>query len=235
MDSAGIEERRLWEAYRLDGDIGARQQLFFRYVPWARLVARDVYRRVRVPQMDWSDYAQNAVIGLLEAMNRFDPSRGIDFTAYARRRVRGAVFNGLRSFLADSGTHYGRGRWFDRVSSFDPMDTEDTLGQMISTIAGLGLGFLLDADAASQLVEPPADAYVLAERHEMDVLLAAAVASLPDREKLVVTLHYDQDMRFVDIAGILGLTKGRVSQLHKSALERIRMRLRKGSELRQIA
>ena len=60
MDSATTEERRLWEAYRADGNADAQQWLVFRYVPWARAVARDVYRRARVPQMDWADYAQNA-------------------------------------------------------------------------------------------------------------------------------------------------------------------------------
>jgi RNA polymerase sigma factor for flagellar operon FliA len=236
MDPAP-EEQQLWEAYRSGGDIDAQQRLFFHYIPWARTVARDVYRRIRVPQMDWSDYAQNATVGLLEAMGRYDRSRGIAFIAYAKPRVRGAVFNGLRSFLADSkaGAYNDSNRWRDRISSFDEPEPEDPLSQMISSVTGLGLGFLLDADATMELLLSQADASTIAERGEMDALLAASVARLPEREKVVVTLHYYQHMPFVDIAQFLGLTKGRVSQIHKAGLEGIRARMRTSVEARQTA
>ena len=234
MDPAP-EESLLWETYRLGGDIGAQRLLFLRYVPWARGIARDVYRRVRVPQMDWGDYAQNATVGLLEAMGRFDPGRGIAFMAYAKPRVRGAVFNGLRSFLADSRTHHDNNRWRDRIASFDDADPEDHLGQMISSVTGLALGLLLESDATVALFQPEGDASTAAERQETDVLLAGSVAKLPEKERLVVTLHYYQHMAFVDISELLGVTKGRISQIHKAALERIRAQLRSSSEACQTA
>lgn len=233
--SSASEEQQLWANYRSDNDASSHQELFSRYVPWARAVARDVYRRVRIPQMDWGDYAQNATVGLLEAMSRFDAARGIDFIAYAKPRVRGAVFNGLRSYLAESRTRVDGNRWRDRIESFEATDSEDPLGQMISSVTGLGLAFLLDSDATTELLQSNVDASSAAERQEMDVLLAGSVAKLSEKEKLVVTLHYYQYMPFVDIAGLLGLTKGRISQIHKAALERMRAQLRSVNEMHQTA
>jgi len=223
--SQAIDEQALWASYRSGSDRVAHQQLFFHYVPWARTVARDVYRRVRIPQMDWGDYAQNATIGLLEAMNRFEVARGIDFIAYAKPRVRGAVFNGLRSYLSESSRRDSSNRWHDRIESFDSPEFDDPLNQMIATVTGLGLGFLLDSDASAELSHSNADASVAAEKHQMDVVLEGSLASLPEKEQQVLTLHYYQHMPFVEIAALFGLSKGRISQIHKSAIEKIKRQI----------
>jgi len=230
--SAVADEHELWAKYRSDSDRAAHEHLFFRYVPWARTVARDVYRRVRIPQMDWGDYAHNATIGLLEAMNRFDAGRGVDFIAYAKPRVRGAVFNGLRSYLAESNRReYSGDRYRERLESFDAPELDDPLSQMISIVSGLGVGFLLDSGVSTEFSQSNVDASAMAERHQMDLALEGALANLPERERQVLMLHYYQYMPFVEIAELFGLTKGRVSQIHKSAIERIRAQLRSVDEL----
>lgn len=214
------EERQLWERYRSPDPSHAHQELFFRYVPWARAVARDVYRRVRISQVEWGDYAQNATIGLLEAMTRFDPGRGVDFMGYARARVRGAVFNGLRAFLQDLQHRDWQGRAEDRLGSWST-EGDDILGHLIDSVVGLGIGFLIDSavqDDSYQLEEPSR----VVERHQMNRALDAAISQLPDRERLVVAMHYQEYVPFVEIANLLGVTKGRVSQIHHAALTRIR-------------
>lgn len=216
-------ERKLWEQCASQAESGPRDELFFRYAPWARSVAREVYRRVRIPQVEWGDYAHNATVGLLEALSRFDPSRGVDFMAYAKPRVRGAVFNGLRSYLQEY-EHQGQHRRADdRLSSW-PADAGDPVNQMIETVVGLGIGFLLESSewtSETQAQEPSR----LAERHQLDRLVEAALATLPPRERLVIAMHYQQYVPFVEIARLLQVTKGRVSQIHRAAIERIRKRL----------
>lgn len=216
------DERDTWERYRPGNDSTAHQELFFRYLPWARTIARDVYRRVRIPLVEWADYANNATVGLLEAMSRFDPSRGIDFMGYAKARVRGAVFNGLRVYLQESSRRDTSERMRDRVDSFGGGTDEDILGQMISTVAGLGLGFLLDSASALDALSSEVDPSVSAERHQMDRLLEESLRALPERELLVMTLHYRQHVPFVEIANMLRVTKGRVSQIHRAAVDRMR-------------
>jgi RNA polymerase sigma factor FliA len=230
------EECQLWISHRVGNDRTAHQQLFFRYSPWSRAVARDVYRRIRIPQMEWNDYAQNATIGLLEAMNRYDQNRGIEFMAYAKPRVRGAVFNGLRHYLSESSRRENHAdRIYDRIDSFSGSSSEEPLDQLISSVAGLGLGFLIDSNAAFDFFNSNSDASDSIQKHQMDVLLEGALAKLPEREKLVLTLHYYQHMAFVDIATLLGISKGRVSQIHKAAIQRSREILRNENALQIIA
>src|SRR5688500_13864902 len=150
MHAVGADDERvLWAGLRDGSNAAASGLLFARYAPWARSVARDVYRRLRNPLLDWADYVQNASVGLLEAMGRFDAARGLDFIAYARPRVRGAVFNGVRAFI--DGPESGREeRARTRLGSIATGEgSGNLLQQMVDTVAGLGLGFLLDADAYS--------------------------------------------------------------------------------------
>jgi RNA polymerase sigma factor for flagellar operon FliA len=178
---------------------------------------------VRIPQVEWADYAHNATVGLLEALSRFDPSRGVDFMAFAKPRVRGAVFNGLRSYLQDY-LHQGKHpRTDDRLSSWIG-GTDDPLYQMIDTVVGLGIGMLLDSAQWSS-DESSKEPSRLAERHQLDRLVEAALGSLPARERLVIVMHYQQYVPFVEIARLLKVTKGRVSQIHRLALDRIRKQL----------
>jgi RNA polymerase sigma factor for flagellar operon FliA len=220
------EEKQLWLDHRTGRDQSAHQQLFFRYVPWSRAVAREVYRRIRIPQMDWNDYAQNATIGLLEAMSRYDENRGIDFMAYAKPRVRGAVFNGLRTFLSDAPHRdVAAERLYERLETFNISSEGDSLDNMISAVSGLGLGLLIESSFSINSIKGDSDASLLVEKHQMDRLLAGVVERLPEREKMVLRLHYQQFLPFVEIASLLGLTKGRVSQIHKSAIEKCRAML----------
>lgn len=217
------EEPALWASLRERGDPASSALLFARYAPWARSVARDVYQRLRNPLLDWGDYAQNASVGLLEAMSRFDASRGIDFIAYARPRVRGAVFNGVRVFLEQPG-HEREERTRSRLLSLEEDAGTDLLQQLVDTVTGLGVGFLLEADAhGSWSIAVDASAQV--ENHQLQRALGIVLEELPDKERLVLTLHYYQHVPFVEIARMLGLTKGRISQLHRSGLERMSHRL----------
>jgi RNA polymerase sigma factor for flagellar operon FliA len=214
------EEYELWRRYRVDGDEEARDFLFLQYAPWSRKVAAHVFSRLRVPQIDWSDFAQNATLGLLEAMSRFDPDRGLDFMAYAKLRVQGAVFNGVRVFLTgvDRGTVTQRSQ--DRLASLAP-DTEsepDLLGVLIDTVASLGAGYLLEQSS-------PCSAEGLqreVENRQLGRLLAGALESLSERERLVLTAHYLNHVPFNVVAAQIGLTKGRISQLHRSGLINLR-------------
>ena len=226
-----VDELILWQSWRWQNDVGARDALVLKYSPWARMLAKDVYLRVYRIRDAWQDCAQNAVVGMLEAMRRFDPSMGPTFQTFARSRVRGAVFDGLRE-LDDSfrqpGDSVERERLADRVESLRPDEAEgedDPLEAFINTTVGLGLGFLLDMQSIPQQ-STPHDAYSETERAALHLALARNLEKLDERERTILTLHYYHQLPFVEIAGQLQLTKGRISQLHKRALERLRWMLR---------
>jgi RNA polymerase sigma factor for flagellar operon FliA len=223
------DELALWERWYASHDVTARDALIVKYSPWTRLVARDVYVRVYALRDAWHDCVQNALIGLLEAMNRFDPKRGVSFQTYARHRVRGAVFNGVRTLresLAQGARSYDQMEAaLDRMETFNDGDTTDPLEAFVGTTVGLGLGFLLEASSVPSQAQG-SDAYAELERDELSTAIAEAMERLPEREQMILTMHYYHHVPFVEISAQLGVTKGRISQLHKRALDHLRTCLR---------
>lgn len=222
-----LSEQILWERWRAGHDRFARDSLVLMYSPWSRMVARDVFMRIRFLGDAWSDCTQNALIGLLESVDRFDPNRGIKFQSYARHRVRGAVFNGLRHLrerLAQSDrTRDHASMITDRIDSFEEGGS-DPFEEFVSTVAGLGLGFLLDIRSFPDHLASN-DVYAELEKVELGAAIASALEQLAERDRSIITLHYYHHMNFVDIASHLGVTKGRVSQLHKRILGQLRTML----------
>lgn len=223
------DERALWDRWRSSRDMAARDALIAKYSPWSRMVARDVYVRVHALTSAWPDCAQNALVGLLEAINRFEPARGILFQTFARHRIRGAVFDGMRALRDDfrpEGQDNERVAMLrERVTTLVEESAPDPLEAFVTSTVGLGLGFLMELGSVPA---PPhvVDAYTCREHEELSEALADAVEHLPERERAIMVLHYHHHVPFVAIAEQFGVTKGRVSQLHKRALERLRDYLR---------
>ncbi len=216
------EEAGLWRSWTAQRDASARSALVHRHQAWARLVARDVYAKTYWRQADWNDYVQNAMLGLLEAMDRFDPEQGVDFRTYARHRVRGAVFNGLRD-AALIPTGRTNELLIERSSSLlvEESDSDTALQHFSNWVVGLGLGFLLEQSAADgeSVANTP---YASAIKAESSRRVRAALGVLPAKERMVVESHYLKHLAFIDIAEGMGLTKGRISQLHHQAIRRMR-------------
>lgn len=220
-------ERQLWDGWKNRQDVAARDQLIAKHSDWARQVARSVYYRIYRHGGIWEDCAQNALVGLLESMDRFDPSRGIDFQLYARYRVRGSVFNGLRQLRSDAGVSRDdqarEQKVRERFESF--ADEEgDPLEAFVASAIGLGLGYLLDGQSVPAPVTT-LDAYAATEAAQRDSAVSECIKLLPEKERLVLVLHYYHHLQFVQVAERLNVTKGRISQLHKQALQRLRQLL----------
>jgi len=215
------EEQELWRRYRESKDLAARDFLFIRYASWARSVAAHVYRRLRVVQIEWVDYVQNAQVGLLEAMSRFNENRGTDFIAYAKPRVRGSVFNGVRTILREESQRRSMlGERAERLQSIGNESSSDPLNDFISTVVGLGLGHMLETEHFGQT---PMDSLALVEHHELGVALRDSLLELGERERSILMAHYFRQVPFQEIAKMQGVTKGRISQIHKSALVNLRL------------
>lgn len=212
------EEQELWRRFHEEGDEEARDFLYLKYSPWARRVAMQVFGRLRVPQMDWGDFAQNAALGLLEAMSRFDPDFGPDFIAYAKFRIRGAVFNGVRVFLGQVDKRRDD-RLQERLGDLSGETGGDLLANFVDLVSGLGLGLLLESGSMADCV-PDA-----VEMDQMSRRVVNAMEVLSDRERLILTAHYFDGIPFVEIAERLALTKGRISQIHRGALGKLRAAL----------
>ncbi|MBD9437310.1 sigma-70 family RNA polymerase sigma factor [Pseudoxanthomonas sp. PXM03] len=207
-------EQELWRRYQEDEDTAARDYLFLKYATWARRVAGGVMSRVPSHGMEWADHVQNAQMGLLEAMSRFDSRRGIAFIGFAKPRVRGAVFNGIRSYVRSPHGRPDDTGASDRLRSLWE-DEQDPLDGFIDAVVGLSLGYLLGGGGEHDNVDSL----------KIDQLLGDALLDLPARQRKIVIAHYFHHVQFQQIAEDLQVTKGRVSQLHKAALMELRAAL----------
>jgi RNA polymerase sigma factor FliA len=220
----------LWREFVASRSSHVRDDLIQFYRPMAKKIATRMYVLRRDNSVAFADYVQYASVGLVEAIDRFQPERPVQFETFATYRIRGAILNGLakESELAAQ-RHYWATRAQDRIESLKRPDADDgardTLTELVDLTVGLAMGVLLESHAETADESPSANPYAAAELGEWVRRLARAVERLPERERAIIELHYYQHEAFQDIAARFGLTKGRVSQLHSRALSHMRAAL----------
>lgn len=230
-DPDSTEERRLWLAWREAGDGAAREQLVHRHLEFARMLAAKLYGRRPTDDVEFADYMQLASVGLLEAVDRYDPDQGASFRTYASHRIQGAVLSGLES-LTERARQVALKRRLEqeRLQSLqaaeegDEAPAGDAFRRLAAVAVGLALGFMLE-DVALVRGDDAAygdNAYANAELRQLQRRLQKLVNELPEREARIVRHHYFQQVPFDEIAQQMNLSKGRVSQLHKRALQALR-------------
>jgi len=226
------EEAVLWARIR-GGSAEAREAMFDRHTVFARQIAARQYRDRTRGDLELTELRQLAYAGLLEAIDRFDPERGVPFRGYASRRITGSVIDGIaRASEVREQIAFRTRLRAERVRSLAPeasdqLGAPDALQALAELAAGLAIGFLLDGGLAAD--EDTADraptAYDGLAWKETVQGLRDAMADLPEREQFIVRQHYLHGVAFDLIAKLLGLSKGRVSQLHREAIRRLRKRI----------
>jgi RNA polymerase sigma factor for flagellar operon FliA len=224
------EERELWVRFRTQGDPAARRQLAEIYVSYTRALAARSYSRRMHNEFEFDEYLHFGVIGMMEALDRFDPARGALFKTFATPRINGAILNGLEG-LSERQQQIGMRRRLaqERLQSMKEGGTGDDGGdQVLNALSeigvGLALGFLLEGTGmlVSEESHLPDNAYSHLEMRQLRDRLWQMVEEATPREAQVIRRHYLQQQKFEDIAEALQLTKGRISQLHRQGIERLR-------------
>jgi RNA polymerase sigma factor FliA len=223
------EEAALWARYLDARDNEARQQLIERHLPIAQTVAATLYASRVDNTVDFGDYLQYARMGLLEAMERYDPARGASFATFASYRIRGAVLNGLEKSTELMTQRAQRRRLRrERLKSIQeqPADAEqtDAFAQVVDLTLSLAIGYLLEESGIWKGAEADraSDPYQTFELKRLRERMTMLLQALPDREREIVRHHYFEHKDFIEISEALGLSKGRVSQLHSRALRLLR-------------
>jgi len=214
-------------------DADARARLAAHYREFARMLAARCFGHRFSQELEFDDYLQFAQIGLLEAIERFDPERGIPFEAYAERRITGAILNGTES-LSEKQRQIAtrltvrreRARSLQQAEGAPAAsDTTDPLQRLADIAVGLAIGFVLD-DAASLAEAEKADTsatpYERLELAQLREQVDKLVDALPEVERRVIRHHYYQRIPFDEISRACNLSKGRISQIHHAAIERLR-------------
>lgn len=239
-----------WRRYRSSGDPAARAQLLDRYLGLVHHVARQVAGRVSdVVELD--DLVSAGTLGLVQALDSFDLSRGLAFSTFAVRRIRGAMLDELRArdWVPRSVRARGR-RMATAVSALEsrlgrapePVEVARVLSLDLETYwrwsEEIGGASLVSLDTGLPAGEPMAAALgdVLADGRaalpgaaladeETQAHLRAAISALPQREGTVLALYYYEELNLRQIAQVLRVTESRVSQIRTVALKRLRQRL----------
>jgi RNA polymerase sigma factor for flagellar operon FliA len=251
MADDATEIERMWADYKTHGERALRDELIVHYSPLVKYVAGRV--AVGLPQnVEQSDLVSYGIFGLIDAIDKFDPSRGYKFETYAIARIKGAILDELRSIDWVPRSIRAKARAIEkayakleselhRAPSDDEVATElemsneqlqNTLGQ-ISFVGLVALDEMLSVggergesvtlgDTIADSGEGPVAAY---EVEEMRHILAEAISRMPDREKTVLTLYYYEGLTLNEIGQVLGVTESRVCQIHTKSVLQLRSRI----------
>jgi RNA polymerase sigma factor for flagellar operon FliA len=225
-----VELASLWERFRRAADHEARAQLVAHYMPMARKIAAGVYGLRVDSSTSFDDYLQYARVGLIESVDRFQARNGASFETFSAYRIRGAILTGIaRESEAIAQASFWRARGLARSESleqnFRGSVEEASLEELAAFTVELAIGVVLDAVGEEATEEVAANPYAAMEMAQLQALLHRLVDKLPANERDLIEGHYFKQLEFQEVAADLELTKGRVSQLHARALQRLRQML----------
>ena len=247
------DTQSLWREYRANkGNKAIRDRLILTYAPLVKYVAGRLGSGLPA-HVDEGDLVSYGLLGLIGAIERFDPDREIKFETYAIARIKGAIIDELRAMDWVPRSVRARARDIERAIaelerklhrapsdeeiSDKPGISEDELEESLtdisrSSIAALDELWTVSSSGGDTVAlidtiedtEAPDPQGTLSQT-EMKEAIGEAIARLPEREKLVVTLYYYEELTLREIGEVLGVTESRVSQLHTKAILRLKARL----------
>ncbi len=228
------------------------EELIWEHLPLIKYLAARYAGRLP-PSLDQDDLVVAGIIGLLEAARRFDPSRNIQFKTFAEFRIRGAMLDELRNVdwvprsvrekaarlekvMLELENRLGRPPEDEEIARELGMDLEEYY-RLLEKVRGITF---VDIEALKRKVEDlqetdlvellsdsgENDPFEKLGLKELGEALAQAIAELPEKEKLVITLYYYENLTMKEIGRVLGYTESRISQLHSKALLRLRAKLK---------
>jgi RNA polymerase sigma factor for flagellar operon FliA len=244
-------EDELWVEYRRNRDPKIREDFIKQYAPLVKYVAGKV--AVGMPHnVEFDDLVGYGVFGLLDAIDKFDPGKNVKFKTYAVTRIRGAIFDELRSIdwvprsvrqktrevedaIGSLEAQLGRTATDQEIAKSLNMNEDEFLKTMMK-ISGTSILSLNDVwfsrdenDKVSigDSIESPSSLNpdVIVEKNEIRRVIVDSISELPDKEKKILVLYYYEDLTLKEIGQVLQVTESRVSQLHTKAILRLRAKL----------
>ena len=224
-----------------------REQLVQRFVPLVKRIAYHLMARLPA-SVQFDDLVQNGMIGLLDSMDRFEEGFGAQFETYATQRIRGAMLDGLRendwlprqlrrelrrieATISQLEHAHGRApseRELAEALGMSLADYQKTLGDARGHQLLYFEDFVGDGDEdflERHFTDGDSDPLSILTEKDLQQSLAGAIDRLPEREKLMMALYYEQDLNLREIGEVMGVTESRVCQLHSQAIARLRSQI----------
>ncbi len=224
-------------AYKQSGT-AELNEMVAKYAPLVRKLAFQVASRLP-PNVVLDDLIQEGMMGLLDAIKRYEPRPGLNFEAYARFRITGAIYDscrendilprnqrdklsGLEKAVRRLEQELGRTPTEQEIADACELSIEEyhqTLDAMV------GMTAIDDVPEHLLPIAEGADPSQITSFKQIAQQLAGVIRELPEKERMVVALHYQEDLSFREVAYVMDLTPGRISQIHTQAMVRIRAHL----------
>ncbi|HUU50532.1 MAG TPA: FliA/WhiG family RNA polymerase sigma factor [Nitrospinota bacterium] len=255
---AKILQKKLKEKYEYK-EPSVKEQLILKYAPMIKYIAQRIAARLP-SHVDINDLISSGVIGLIDALEKFNPERDIQFKTYAEFRIKGAILDDLRSLdwiprsvrqkinrlekvYSNLEQKLGRAATDEEVAKSLSIGLED-LHQILNKARGVSLiskeslGRNLSEDERVNLIESLSgsrkmDPSLLLKTKQIKEITAKAIDQLPEKERQVVSLYYYEELTMKEIGKVLDITESRVSQIHTRAMLRLRGKLKKTLEVEE--
>jgi RNA polymerase sigma factor for flagellar operon FliA len=229
---------KLWQSYYNTGDKYIKEKIVENYIP----LIKHIVNRMNIslpPYLEYEDLISYGIFGLMQAVERYDAKKGIKFETYAYARIKGSIIDELRKIdwvpqgirkrvktlqNAFSELEQLLGRSVNDEDICDYLNiTIKELHEIYSEVTAfygiLSFDDLIGHEETGQSSNRPD---IQAEKEEVKEILGTAINQLPPQEKLVITLYYYEGLNFKEIAEVMELSQGRISQLHTKAILRLR-------------
>jgi RNA polymerase sigma factor for flagellar operon FliA len=226
-----------------------RERLLVEQLPQVKYIAKRIHDRLP-PHVLLEDLVHAGVLGLIEAMQRYDPARHVELKSYAKHRIHGAILDSLRDLDWSPRPLRRKARRIEEAQQrlrarlgYSPSESQlaeelgmglDKFQHLLGELRGLDLRSLqsetMEESPGREVhntaqTDAPDDPFSLCLRSEMTGLLAKAVEELPERERQLLALYYYEELTMKEAGAVLGIGEARVSQLHSAAIVRLRARM----------
>ena len=227
-----------------------RDALIRQHAPLVRRIAQHMIAKLP-PNVELDDLIQVGMIGLADALSRYEASQGVQFDTFASQRIRGAMLDELRDndWMSRSSRKgqkdieqamrrleqtLGRAPKESEIAQFMELPLEE-YQSLLGRVRGTQLVYLEDLSGGDDessgfldrhVADAEADPFAMLRDHRLREALVAAIENLPEREKYVMGMYYEHDMNLKEIAAVLEVTESRVCQLHSQAIARLRAKMR---------
>ncbi len=254
MNLSEEEELELWIAFKKSQDQTLKDKLILKYLPLVKYVAGKV--AIGMPKkIEFDDLEGYGVIGLLDAIDKFDPNRNTKFKTYGITRIRGAIFDELRAIdwiprTIRQNVKKLEKAMFDLEEQLNRAPTDQEIAEVLEitdkelqklflAASTLTVGSVQDSIigddpdnekyAIINVIEASGeyDPEVISEKNEIKKMISLAIEELPEKERQVLILYYYEDLTLKEIGEVLEVTESRVSQLHTKAILKLKAKIKK--------
>jgi RNA polymerase sigma factor for flagellar operon FliA len=246
-------EAELREAREIHGEIPAelKEQIVLEHAPLIRYIVNRI--AVRLPShIDLDDLHNTGVIGLMDAIDKYDPEKNCKFKTYAEFRIKGAILDQLRSLDWVPRSIRQKSRRLEQAyaeveqrlgRAASESEVAESLGLslaqfhfLLNQVRGISMVNLDELRAGGESDQPlqgdlfedvkAENPFLLLKSREMRQAIAECIGALPEKERLVISLYYYEDLNMKEIGNVLSITESRVCQIHTKAVARLRSKLR---------